>query len=418
MTEMRGNSKIYDHFFVARQPIFHENGQIWGYELLFRSGPDYQIAAITDGDLATFSVATCGFIRSQEDIDQSKKICVNFTEQLLVQGAPRGLPSTVAVIEVLEDVIPSDTVIEKLIEYKQEGYLIAIDDFEGRTDIMDFIGLADIIKVDVFDKTIGEIEGICRIIEGSKAVRLAEKVEHSELIPPLQRLGFTLFQGYYFSKPELLRGRKISATEISKLRVLQVIEDASATTETIETVIAYDPSITYRLLRLLNSAAFGFSIKIKSIRHAITLVGLKRLKNWLRMVVLSDLLGGKNPEIYTMALTRGKMLEEMVDEDQIRDTGAETMFLFGLLSLIDTMMDIPMAQMLDQLPLPDAIKAGYIDENSKYNKYLQLLVAVEHSRPDRFTGLCNELEFDRERVAQGYLRAIVWANKVNMQALQ
>ena len=418
MTNTCVNQKIYDHFFVARQPIFHENGQIWGYELLFRSGPEYQIATISDGDLATFSVATSGFIRSQEDIDQSKKICVNFTEQLLLQGAPRGLPSTVTVIEVLEDVIPSDTVIEKLIAYKQEGYLVAIDDFEGSTEIGDFIGLADIIKVDVFNKKIEEIERICRIIEDSKAVRLAEKVEHSELISPLQSLGFTLFQGYYFSKPVLLSGRKIGATELSKLRVLQVIEEEDATTESIEDVISTDPSIAYRLLRLLNSAAFGFSIKIKSIRHAMTLLGLKRLKNWLRMVVLSDLLGEKNPEIYTMALNRGKMLEEMVNEDQIQDTSADTMFLFGLLSLIDTMMDTPMTQLLDQLPLPNPIKAGYIDENSRYNKYLRFLVALEHSRPDRFNGFCNELGFDRECVSQAYLRSILWANEINRQLLQ
>lgn len=411
------DSTIYDHFFVARQPIFYGNGQIWGYELLFRSGPDYQIATVTDGDLATFSVATSGFIRSQEDIDQTKKICVNFTEELLLQGAPRGLPSTVAVVEVLEDVMPSQAVIEKLIEYKQEGYLVAIDDFEGNEEIAELIELADIIKVDVFEKDIGEIQQICRTIENSKAVRIAEKVEESELIPDLQKLGFTLFQGYYFAKPELLRGRKIGATEISKLRVLQAIEDAKATTEKIEDVISTDPSIAYRLLRLLNSAAFGFSIKITSIRHAMTLLGLKRLKNWLRMVVLSDLLGEKNPEIYTMALNRGKMLEELVNEDQIRDAIADAMFLFGLLSLIDTMMDTPMAQLLDQLPLPDSIKTGYIDEDSRYNKYLRFLVALEHSRPDRFTKFCHELGFDRERAAQAYLRSILWANDVNRQVL-
>lgn len=407
-------SKIYDHFFVARQPIFHEQGQIWGYELLFRSGPDYEMASIADGDLATFSVATSGFIRSQEDLDQSKKICVNFTEQLLIQGAPLGLPSTVTVIEVLEDVIPSEHVIEKLIVYKQEGYLIAIDDFEGRIDLKDLIDLADIVKVDVLHKSIGEIARICNVIKDSKAVRIAEKVEDSEMIPALKKMGFTLFQGFYFAKPELLKGRKIGSTEISKLRVLQTIEDASSTPETIEKVVAADPSITYRLLKFLNSAAFGFSIKIASIRHAITLLGLKRLKNWLRMVVLSDLLGDKNPEIYTMALNRGKMLEEMVHEDQIKDASAETMFLFGLLSLLESMMDTPMEQLLDQLPLPDQIKAGYIDKTSRYNKYLQFLMALEHSAPDVFKQLCNDLGFAEKRAAAAYLRAIVWANDMNM----
>lgn len=411
------DSKVYDHFFVARQPIFTEQGQIWGYELLFRSGPDYEVASIADGDLATFSVATSGFIRSQEDLDQSKKICVNFTEQLLLEGAPQGLPSTVTVIEILEDVIPSQNIIEKLILYKQEGYLIAIDDFEGKIDLAALIEIADIIKVDVLDKSIDDIASICHLIEKSNAIRIAEKVEDKGMIPALKDLGFTLFQGYYFAKPEILSGRKIGSTEMSKLRVLQTIEDASTSSETIEKVIAADPSITYRLLRFLNSAAFGFSIKISSIHHAITLLGIKRLKNWLRMVVLSDLLGEKNPEIYTMALNRGKMLEEMVNEEQITDANAETMFLFGMLSLIDAMMDTPIDQLLSQLPVPDQIKTGYIDKQSQFNKYLQFLAALEHSTPDVFKQLCHELGFQEKRAAEAYLRSIVWANDMNMQLI-
>ncbi len=410
--------KIYDHFFVARQPIFYDQGQIWGYELLFRSGPNYETASITDGDMATFSVATSGFIRSQEDLDLNNKICVNFTEQLLLQGAPHGLPSTVTVIEVLEDVIPSRNIIEKLIEYKQEGYLIAIDDFEAKIELKDLIGLADIIKVDVLNKSIPEIERICSTIDNHKAIRIAEKVEDSELIQPLKKLGFSLFQGFYFAKPELLSGRTIGTTDISKFRVLETVEDPSTTTDTIESVISADPSITYRLLRFLNSAAFGFSIKIASIRHAVTLLGLKRLKNWLRMVVLSDLLGNKSSEIYFMALNRGKMLEEMVNEDLIKDVSAETMFLFGLLSLIDTMMDTPIEELIDRLPVPDQIKVGYVDKRSRYNAYLTLLEALEHSAPEIFQQLCCDLGFEPKLVAEAYLRSIVWANQMTKHLMQ
>ena len=348
-------------------------------------------------------------------MDQSKKICVNFTEKLLLDGAPHGLPSTVAVIEILEDVIPSQALIEKLIVYKQEGYLIAIDDFEAKIDLREFIELADIIKVDIFGKRIDEIKQICAQIKSSKAIKIAEKVEDSELIPELLKLGFTLFQGFYFAKPELLSGRKIGATETSKLRVLQTIEDPSSTVETVEKVIASDPSITYRLLIFLNSAAFGFSIKINSIRHAMTLLGLKRLKNWLRMAVLSDLLGDKNPEIYALALNRGKMLEEMVNEDLIKDTSADSMFLFGLLSLIDSMLDTPMDKLLGQLPLPEKIKAGYVDEASRYYKYLTLLKALEHSAPEVFEQLCRDLDFIPKQVAAAYLRSIIWANEMNLQ---
>ena len=397
-------------FFVARQPIFYQHGQIWGYELLFRSGPNYDTAAITDEDLATFSVATSGFVKSQEDLDQTKKICINFPEPLLMNGAPNGLPPSVTVIEVLENVSPSAPLIEALIGYKQEGYQIALDDYEGRKDIKELLDVADIIKVDVLNKDINQIEEICKEFTNNKAVKIAEKVESSELLGDLQQLGFTLFQGYYFARPEILSGRKPNSIGATKFRVLQVMEDSSITEDKIEKTIIADPSITYRLLRFLNSAAFGFSIKITSIRHAIMLLGLKRLKNWLRMVILSDLMGNKNPELYIMALNRAKLLEELANEGQLPHDNADTMFLFGLLSLIEPMMDTPIEQLLDKLPIADEIKVGYVDSNSKYNRLLQLLAALEKSLPNDIAGLCNELEIVEQSLANASLRSIIWAN--------
>ncbi|MDA8140577.1 MAG: HDOD domain-containing protein [Desulfobacteraceae bacterium] len=410
-------NEIYDHFFVARQPIFYDHGQIWGYELLFRSGPESNLAAVKDEDLATFSVATSGFIRSQEDLDQTKKISINFTEKLLMQGAPEGLPPSVTVIEVLENVLPSAPLIELLVHYKQQGYLVAIDDFEGRKDIGPLLDVADIIKVDVLNKSVADIEAICGVFQDSRAIRIAEKVEDRAILPDLKSMGFTLYQGYYFAKPEMLRGRKIGSTELSKLRVLQVVEDTSAGPEKVEKVIAADPSITYRLLRFLNSAAFGFSARVTSIRYAITLLGMKRLRSWLRMVILSDLLGKKSPELYIMSLNRGKLLEELANENQIRNENPETLFLFGLLSLMDAMLDTPMADLLSQLPIAENIKAGYVNEKSTYHKYLRLLVAIEQSLPDDISFYCKELHLAEKEVAAASLRSIIWANNMHRHLL-
>ena len=142
-------SDTFDPFFVARQPIFDNAGKVWGYELLFRNAPGKETAEINDEDLATICVATCGFIKVQEDTDLNQKICINFTKNLILQGAPRGLPPTVTVIEVLENIEPSKEMIAAIIKLKQEGYLFAIDDYIGDTDIQAFIELADIVKVDI-----------------------------------------------------------------------------------------------------------------------------------------------------------------------------------------------------------------------------------------------------------------------------
>lgn len=406
------SESIFDHFFVARQPIFLEHGKIWGYELLFRGGPEVNQANIVDADLATFIVSTCGFIRTQEDLDQSKKVCINFTERALFDGAPRGLPPTVTVIEVLENIQPSERLIEALIGYKQEGYLIAADDFEGNADIHEILELADIIKVDLLHKSIDDIRRICDVLGANKALKIAEKVDNREIIPVLKELGFTLYQGYFFAKPEILTGRTINSTQVSKLRILQVIEDPAADTAIIEKVVMSDPSITYRLLRFLNTAAFGFSRKIDTIRHAIVLLGLNRIKSWLRMVILSDLIGKKTPELYSMALVRGRLLEELFKEDQIRIKNAEIMFLFGMLSLIEPMLEMPLEVILEHLPLSEDLKAGYLQPDSLFNRYLQLLVALEYADTDRITHLSRTLGIDERKLAEASVRSIAWANQI------
>ena len=313
-----GASATFDPFFVARQPIFDNANKVWGYELLFRSAPGHETAQINDEDLATICVATCGFIKAQEDTDLNKKICINFTENLILQGVPRGLPPTVTVIEVLENIEPSPQIIEAIIKLKQEGYLFAIDDYVGDTNIQAFIELADIVKVDILGMDFDQIDRVYATIKDFKGLKVAEKVDHLEVLKHLKQLGFDLYQGYYFAKPENLKGRKLKSTSLSKLRILQQIEDPTVSTEKIIEMINTDPSITYRLLRLLNTAAFGFSMKINSVRHAVMLLGNRRLKYWLRMVVLSDLIAEKKtPELYVTALTRGRFLEEMAVGGQI-----------------------------------------------------------------------------------------------------
>jgi EAL and modified HD-GYP domain-containing signal transduction protein len=409
---------VFDHFYVARQPIFSDRNRIWGYELLFRAGPDTKNAEISDQDLATLSVASCGFIRSQELTDQSKKICINFTGKLILQGAPRGLPPTVTVIEVLEDIVPTDELVHTLIELKQEGYLVAIDDYEGKGLQKEFLDLADIVKVDILGKDLDQIQTIFASLEGNRSIKLAEKIDNEEIITHLEKLGCELYQGYFFARPETLEGRSLRSTEVSKFRILQALSNPSFPPQEMAEIIEADPSITYRLLRLLNTPAFGFSIKITSIRHAILLLGSKRLGYWLRMVVTSDLMGkNKTPELYRMALTRGRILEELCKDGQIQVASSETMFLFGMLSLIESMLGVPLANILEELPLSEDLKAGYLDEDSTYAKHLELVSAIENVDAARIESLCQKLNIDTGMVADASVRSMAWATSLFNQIL-
>lgn len=407
------NSEVCECFYVARQPIFDNQNNTYGYELLFRSGADKNVAEIIDEDSATLCVATCGFIKSQESLDQTKKIFINFTGNLILDQTPRGLPPRATVIELLETIVPTPELIQEIVALKQDGYVIAVDDYEGGDLQEALLDLADIIKVDIFNKSFEQIEEIYSKIKDKKALKLAEKVDSREILAFVKELGFDLYQGFYFSKPENLTGKKLRSSQISKLRILEVINDPDLTPERLIEIIAVDPSITYQLLRFINSAAFGLSTKIDSVSHAVTLLGIKRLKYWIRMAVMSDLMGNEHtPELYLMALNRGKLLEEMTTRGVISATSPETMFLFGLLSLIDTMLGVPLDEVLQALPLSEEIVSGYKDEGSPFNKFLQIVRAIENTDMEQLGALCADLDIEEKMVAEASITSTAWTNSV------
>ena len=410
---------LFEYFYVARQPILDNQNRTYGYELLFRTGADKNVANITDQDHATLSVATSGFIKSQESLDQSKKIFINFTENLILEKAPRGLPPEVTVIEILEDIIPTEALIKEIKSLKEDGYIVAVDDFEG-SDVQEaFLDIADIIKVDILNKTEDEIREIYAKIEDKKAIKLAEKVDSLEMYNFLKGLGFDLYQGFYFAKPENLTGKKLRSGQISKLRILNVINDPDLTPKALIDIIAVDPGITYQLLRFINSAAFGLTIKIESVNHAVSLLGMKQLKYWIRMAVMSEMMGDQQtPELYFMALNRGRLLEELANDGFIKGISPDSMFLFGMLSLIDVMLGVPLKEVLDELPLSEDLIEGYRDETSHFNKYLQLVRAIEMADTAYLEMICMALNIPEQKVAEASVRSTSWTSSVASSMIQ
>ena len=405
--------KLYQYCYVARQPIFDNQNNTYGYELLFRNGESTNIAEIDDNDYATLSVATCGFIACQENLDQRNKIFINFTENLIMEQAPRGLPPTVTVIEILENISPSKELLQEIITLKQDGYTVAVDDYEGNAILDEFLDLADIIKVDILNKNFDQIKEIYEKIKDKKSLKLAEKVEDQEMLNFLKSLGFDLYQGFFFAKPENLTAKRLQASQITKLRTLKVINDPDLSPDALIDIIGVDPGITYRLLRYINSVAFGFSIKIDSVSHAVTLLGIKRLKYWIRMAVMSDIVSDKKtPEIYLMALNRGKFLEELTHDGIINGVNPDTMFLYGMLSLIDAMLNVSMDEVIDHLPLSKEILSGYVSGGCRFYKYLQLVKAIEKADTNQLVDICSDLSMNEKDVADASIRSTAWINSI------
>jgi EAL and modified HD-GYP domain-containing signal transduction protein len=354
---------LLEQVFVARQPIFDTKMKVWGYELLYRHASGAGAASFADGDMATSQVIADGVTLGRTGLAPGEKTLVNFPEKLLLEGFGFALPPESCVIEILETVTPTAEVLAALGKLKSAGYTLALDDFVGQPEHAPFLDLADIVKVDVLGTPGSELGRIASRLGGRKRVLLAEKVEDASMHKRALDMGFSLFQGYFFQKPEVVQGRKMSSSEMSKLKLLKELSDEDFDPGKVSKIIETDLSLSYRLLRYINSASFGRREAIDSIRQAIMVLGQRNLSKWLQAVLMSDLNPTpKGKELVFMSVRRAKFLEllgRMLREPPARP---DALFVLGLFSLLDTLMGQPMDEIIQDLPLTaelaDALKGS------------------------------------------------------------
>ena len=367
-----------DTFFVARQPIFDRKQNIWGFELLFRRSLEDNFAHITDPDNASILVCSCGFLCSTKDIDEGLKISINFTKKLLLDRIPHALPPSTTVIEILEDIEITAELKKSLIELKDEGFTLALDDFIGDESYREILDYVDIIKVDCLDRSIEEVLSIKKNFEDSPCIFLAEKVNSEAMYLALRDCGFDLFQGYYFATPQNLQDKKLNSLVISRLKLTIEIEHKEFDIDKVHQIIETDVSLSYRLLLYINSAYFSFRRKISSIKQAITLLGMKKLRHWVRLTVCSDILSEEtHPELVRLALQRAYLLDEIEKLSKPKHVLRGSLFIVGMFSLLEAMLNTPMKSIVNNLPVAKEIQATLLGEDSSLSDYLALAVALE-----------------------------------------
>lgn len=403
-------------FFVGRQPIFDRNERLWGFELLFREGVAGNFAQIDDPDAATILVASNGYLRATSGISEGIKIFINFTEELIFNRFPLALPVSSTVIELLENIPVTDQLIDRLCELKDEGYLIALDDFVGGESYRKILKYIDIIKLDCIGRETNEIIKIKNDFSNPSCLFLAEKVDSEMSYHALRDEGIDLFQGYYFATPQILKEKNISSETISRLNLAAEIEKDDLDIEAVFSVIRNDISLTYRLLRYINSSAFSFQEKISSIKQAFNLLGVKKTKHWLRLVIYADLLSPRaNPEVLRMAIQRATFLDNLGREGYAR-VGSESLFLIGMLSLLDVILQTPMQIILRDLPVSSQLKATLLGGETNFSDYLLLARAMEHGLFDQARVTCQKLGVPEQSAFQLFSGAIeasdTFANQV------
>ena len=392
---------------VGRQTIYDSQLEIFAYELLYRPAAGQNFAPSQfDGNKATSEVMLNTFLEiGLENIVNEKRAFINMTEQFVDGSIDIPLPKESIVIEVLEDIKPTENVKQGLLELKNNGYVIALDDFVFDEELMPLVPFADIIKVDLMQISQSDLKiHVMALKENSNVKLLAEKVETLQEFEFCKTLGFDYYQGYFLEKPVVIEGQKMPANKIAILQLINRLQDPKVEVDELQELIKTDVSLSYKVLRYINSPGFNLGTEVTSIKQALMLLGLNTLKHWMTLVVLSGL-SDKSSDIIQKVLTRAKMCELIAGV--IKQQNQEDYFLVGMFSMLDAMMDQEMPIILKSIPIRQELKDALLNHKGKEGKVLSLVIAYEHGDWDAMrAGTINP-----QSLQNAYLSAISWADQ-------
>jgi len=363
--------------FVARQPIFTLKREIYGYELLFRSSIENAFPDI-DGDVATSNLLSNLFFPFElNEILGNKPGLINFTKKLILQKIPLLLPKEQFIVEVLEDIEPEEDIISALSLIKDSGYTIALDDFVYHSKFDPMIRLCQIIKFDLRATSINSLlEIVTEINSKYNVTLLAEKVETYEEFAMAKKIGFSLFQGYFFSRPEILSTKGISSNQIIKIKLINEIGQKELNLKKIETFIKNDAPISFKLMKYVNSAYFNRRIPIDTVQDAIAYIGEDELRKFINIVVLSDIGTMKPNELVRISIIRARMCEKCAGIFNTKFSSDE-LFMLGLFSLMDALLDCKMEDILNHIIFSDKMKAALLGNDKEFSRLLDIIIGFE-----------------------------------------
>ena len=399
--------------YVARQPIFDIKKCIFGYELLFRADMANFFPDI-EGDSATSKLLSNSFFNiGIEKIAGSNLAFINFTQELLLKQLPLMFSQDRLVVEILEDVQPERDVIEACQEIALNGYIIVLDDFFYKPSLEPLIEVADIIKIDVKATPLEEVGDLVKKMTERGVDLLAEKVEtHDEFNRALE-MGFRYFQGFFFSKPEVLTGKEISTPQMQLLEIMAEVNKENFEFNRLEKMIVRDASISYKLMRLINSTYFKRAKEISSIRQAIVMIGEVGIRRFLSLISMAGLAGNKPDELIKVSLVRAKFCELLGNHPGSRVETSE-LFTLGLFSLIDAIMDDTMENLMSQIPISGNIKEVLISGTGDLSGYLTLVESYERGDWEEIEDATNIMGIDQSDLPRQYMESLGWADSLNI----
>lgn len=392
--------------YLARQPIYDAKQRVYGYELLYRRQADEVSAGgLSIADSARSLANALVDIGLNELVGRSKAF-INVSEEMIVSRAVEAFPNKRVVIEVLEQVRPTDQVIAELRRMKRLGYTIALDDFFWNELTEPLVPFADIIKVDIAAVGFDLLPELCRRIKEYPVLRIAERVETHQDQEECRKLGFELFQGYYMARPQVVAGRGIKSNHLALVRLISRIQSPNLTLQELEGLVASDVQLNVKLLKFIKSAYFGLPKKVDSIRQALLFVGVSTLAAVATLLMMSQF-ANKPQELVFTAMVRAKMAESL--GSYLGHGDVDRHFTVGMLSVLDALMDLPMVELLKDLPLTEEVEVALTCENADNDLAHVLRIVRAYERGDFESVSVDRVPLDV--ASSAYRFALGWASQ-------
>ena len=396
--------------FIARQPIFNSQRDVYGYELLFRSGPQN----FFDGshpEAAAASAVDNLFLFGIDRLTQGHRAFINCAREFLLRDFPATLPTDRVVLEILETIQPDDEIVAACRRLTKMGYLIALDDFQDSPAWLPLTDIAAFIKVDLLASNEVEQQRLSKTFAKKQVRLVAEKVETYEDFQRTLSWGYSYFQGYFFSRPEMLTRHDIPQNKLNYLRILQAVNRPEMNLHEVGERIKSEASLGYRLLRYLNSPAFPLIAQVNSIPHALSLLGERGVRRWVSLVAIACMGDNKPEELIMLPLIRARFCESLAPLAGLGGS-ANDLFLLGLLSAVDAILDMKMQDVVHEITIAEEIRDALLGNHNKLRDIFDVAVKYEMGCWDALAADAKRLRIPENAIPELYVESVEWARSV------
>lgn len=401
--------------FLARQPILTAKSAIFAYEILSRYGPENYFRPVPGGAPDVKAMDEL-FLMGLKQMTNGLPAFLNCTRDFLLKDYLELLPRELIVGEILESVTPDPEVLGACRRMKKLGYRIALDDYDDRPELAPFLEVADFVKIDFLTTSLPDQERLGKKFAKLKIPVLAEKVETHEQFQRGRNMGYQYFQGYFFCRPEMVSRRSVPANKLVYVHLLRMATAPEIDLADVGDLIKQEVSLSYRLLRYLNSPLFGLAGEVHSIEHALRMLGERAIQKWISLVCVAAIGEDKPGELVRMPLVRARFCELLAETTDMEPVSGD-MFLLGLLSLLDAMLNMPLPEVLAGLPVDEEIRNALNGRPSRFRALFEVVLDYETGTWEQLEESCQNAGLDESVIPELYSQALAWADAILSPAL-